>query len=87
MDGTAVSPAAEHLFKTRDDAPKLDEERAVLFHRVTAQLLFASQRARPDLRTAVSFLTKRVQSPDEDDYKKLARAIKYVRRTKFLSLK
>ena len=87
MDGTAVSPAAEHLFKTRDDVAKLDEERAALFHRVTAQLLFASQRARPDLRTAVSFLTKRVQSPDEDDYKKLARAIKYVRRTKFLRLK
>ena len=87
MDGTAATPAASHLFKTRDDAPKLDEERAALFHRVTAQLLFASQRARPDLRTAVSFLTKRVQEPDEDDYKKLARVIKYVRRTKFLRLK
>jgi len=87
MDGTAVTPAAEHLFKTRDNAPKLDNERAALFHRVTAQLLFASQRARPDLRTVVSFLTKRVQTPDEDDYKKLARAIKYVRRTKYLRLK
>lgn len=87
MDGTAVTPAAEHLFKTRDSAPKLDDQRAGLFHRVTAQLLFASQRARPDLRTAVSFLTKRVQAPDEDDYKKLARAIKYVRRTKYLRLK
>ena len=87
MDGTAVTPAAEHLFKTRDDAAKLDEKRASFFHRVTAQLLFASQRARPDLRTVVSFLTKRVQNPDEDDYKKLARAIKYVRRTKFLKLK
>ena len=87
MDGAAATPAADHLFKTRKDAPKLDEERATLFHRVTAQLLFASQRARPDLRTAISFLTKRVQAPDEDDYKKLARVIKYVRRTKFLRLK
>ena len=87
MNGTAATPAAEHLFKTRDDVPKLDEEHAALFHRVTAQLLFASQRARPDLRTVISFLTKRVQAPDEDDYKKLARAIKYVRRTKFLRLK
>jgi hypothetical protein len=87
MDGIAVTPAAEHLFKTRDDVAKLDEERAALFHRVTAQLLFASQRARPDLRTVVSFLTKRVQSPDEDDYKKLARAVRYIRRTKFLRLR
>ena len=31
-------------------------------------------------------MTKRVKSPDEDDYKKLARAIKYIRRTKFLRL-
>ena len=87
MDGAAATPAADHLFKTRKDAPKLDEERATLIHRVTAQLLFTSQRARPDLRTAISFLTKRVQAPDEDDYKKLARVIKYVRRTKFLRLK
>ena len=86
MGGKATTPAADHLFRTRDDAVKLDEERAELFHKVTAQMLFVAQRGRPDLRTAVSFLTKRVQSPDEDDYKKLARAIKYIRRTKFLRL-
>jgi len=33
------------------------------------------------------FLTKRVKAPDEDDYKKLARAIKYIRKTKFLQLR
>ena len=86
MDGYASTPAADHLFKTRDDAPKLDKERAELFHSKTAQILFGSQRARPDLRLVVSFLTKRVNEPDEDDYKKLARAMKYIRRTKFLRL-
>ena len=86
MDGMATTPAADHLFKVRDNAPKLNETKADLFHRVTAQLLFVAQRGRPDLRTAVSFLTKRVQEPDEDDYKKLARAIKYIRRTLFLRL-
>ena len=86
MDGVASTPAAEHLFKTRDDVPKLSPDKADLYHSITAQLLYASQRARPDLRTVVSFLTKRVQNPDEDDYKKLARAIRYVRRTKFLRL-
>ena len=86
MGGVATTPAADHLFKVRDSAPKLNEERAELFHRVTAQMLFVAQRGRPNLRTATSFLTKRVQNPDEDDYKKLARAIKYIRRTKFLHL-
>ena len=86
MKGVATTPAADHLFKVRDSAPKLNEERAELFHRVTAQMLFVAQCGRPDLRTAISFLTKRVQAPDEDDYKKLVRAIKYIRRTKFLRL-
>ena len=49
-------------------------------------MLFVAQRGRPDLRTALSFLCKRVKSPDEDDYKKLVRPIKYIRRTKFLRL-
>lgn len=66
FDGVASTPAADHLFKTRDNVSKLSEKQAELFNRVTAQILFVSQRGRPDLRTAVSFLTKRVQNPDED---------------------
>ena len=86
MGGVATTPAADHLFKVRDNVKKLPQDVADLFHRKTAQLLFVAQRGRPDLRTAISFLTKRVQSPDEDDYKKLVRLIKYVRRTKFLRM-
>ena len=40
MNGTSTSLVDEHLFKTRDKA-KLTDEQAELFHRVTAQLLFA----------------------------------------------
>ena len=72
MNDTATTPTADHLFKVRDNAPKLNKEQAELFHRVVAQLLFVAQRGQPDLQTVVSFLTKRVQAPDEDDYKKLA---------------
>jgi hypothetical protein len=88
MNGMATTPAADHLFKTRSDAPKLNKERAELFHRVTAQILFVVQHGRPDLRTAISFLTKRVgeDKTDEDDYKKLTRVAKYMRRTKFFRL-
>jgi len=34
----------------------------------------------------MAFLCTRVQEPDEDDYKKLGRVIKYLRQTKFLKL-
>ena len=60
MNGVTTTPVADHLFKTLSDAPKLNKERAELFHRVTAQSLFLAQHDRPDLRTVISFLTKQV---------------------------
>ena len=68
------------MLKTRSDSGYLDQETAELFHHVTAQLLFLGQRGRPDIRNAVSFLCKRVKSLDNDDYKKLHRVIKYLRK-------
>jgi hypothetical protein len=50
------------------------------------QLLYLSQRARPDIRTAVSFLCGRLTKPDQDDYKKLARVIKYLDSTVDMAL-
>lgn len=74
MAGEATTPAANHPTST-----PLNEAQAQLFHHLTAQLLFLSKRARPDIQTAVAFLTTRVKHPDIDDYKKLARVIKYLR--------
>jgi hypothetical protein len=79
MDGEAGTPASLHLFSIRDDPVLLDTPTAELFHHYTAKLLFLSRRARPDIQTAVSFLTKRVKAPDEDDYKKLRRTMQYLR--------
>ena len=88
MNGVATTPAADHLFKTRSDAPKLNKERTELFHRITAQIIFLARYGRPDLRTVISLLTKQVREDktDEDDYKKLTRVTKYMCRTKFLCL-
>ena len=49
MNGTATTPAADHVFKMRDNAPKLNKERAECFHHVVAQLLCVAQRGQPDL--------------------------------------
>ena len=61
--------------------------KAEIFHSLTMQLLYLGQRGRPDVLTAVSFLSGRVQAPDRDDYKKLARAIRYLRATQDLVLR
>lgn len=87
MNGIAPTPAANHLFTINDTNPcHLSESDAEYFHHAVAQLLFLCKRSRPDIQTAVSFLCTRVQRPDQDDFKKLARVIKYLRHTKNLFL-
>jgi len=46
-----------------------------------AKLLFLANQGRPDILLAVSFLTKRVKSPDLDDCKKILRIIGYLKET------
>lgn len=81
VEGTAKTPAAENLFEVSDSSPLLDAEGAENFHSATAKLLYLSKRARPDVLTAVAFLTTRVQHPSEEDDKKLTRALCYIQGT------
>lgn len=82
MRGGAATPAASHLFKVNENnAVLLEREQKEMFVHYVMQLLYLSQRARPDVRTAVSFLCSRLNKPDQDDYKKLARVMKYLQST------
>jgi hypothetical protein len=86
MAGTAATPASDHLFTVSEEPEYLDDTTSELFHHLTAKLLFLAKRARPDIQTVVAFLTTRVKRPDKDDYKKLARVIKYLRGSPDLAL-
>jgi hypothetical protein len=55
------------------------------FHHTTAQLLFLSCVCR-DIQTTVTFLTTRVKRPDQDDWGKLKRVLKYLNCTRYLRL-
>jgi hypothetical protein len=81
MAGESATPAASHLFQVNEDAEKLDEPTAQLFHHNVAKLLFLCKHARPDIHTAVTFLCTRVKEPDCDDYKKLAQTMRLLRGT------
>jgi hypothetical protein len=81
LNGPSITPAANFLFEVNPKATKLDPTAADFFHRLTAQLLYLSKQARPDLQTAVSFLTTQVQKPDEEDFRKLGRCVRYLKRT------
>jgi hypothetical protein len=88
----AATPASDHLFTVRDKEETeklglfLSREKAQQFHHSVAQLLFVSTRVRRDIQTAVSFLTTRVKKPDEDDWGKLRRLLRYLIGTKHLKL-
>ena len=86
FDGVATSPVANHLFDVNDDCENLSEEKAIFFHHIVYKLLFLCKRGRPDIQTAIAFLTTRVKCPDKDDLKKLYRVIKYLRSTSELVL-
>jgi hypothetical protein len=81
MAGELPTPAASHLFQINDDADKLDEDTAQFFHYNFARLPFLCKQARPNVQTAVAFLCNRVKAPGIDDYKKLARTMRYLRGT------
>jgi hypothetical protein len=83
---TSATPAADYLFAVREDGHKLNEEQATAFHHTVYQLLFTANRARHDIQTAVLFLTMRVQEPDEDDWGKLKRVLKYLNGMRYLKL-
>jgi hypothetical protein len=78
ITGTISSPASDNLFTVRSDAPKLNKEGINDYHSLTAKLLYAAKRARPDILLPVSFLSTRVREPDTDDLAKLHRVIRYL---------
>jgi len=76
VTGSAQSPAGENLFAVNEDAEKLSKSETEAFHSKTVELLYLSKHARPDILTAVVFLTMRVLNPDVDDTRKLNRVLK-----------
>ena len=79
MASVVATPSAEHLSSQINPNPMLlQPSTAEMFHHNVAKLLFLCKCACPDIQTAMAFLSQWVQKPDIDDYKKLARVMKYL---------
>ena len=81
ITGVVATPATNELFNVKENSPQLNCSEKEFYHALTAKLLYLGKRVRPDILTAVSYLVKKVQSPSEDDMKKLHRIVKYIRGT------
>ena len=79
--GTGKTPWNDDLFRVDDTSPRLPPDKAEIFHRVTAQGLFLCKRARPDISPVIAYLTTRVQCSNEDDWSKLCRMMRFLKRT------
>ena len=76
------TPAYRDLFETYDeDSKALNKEKSEIFHSITAKLLYITKRSRPDIETAVSYLTTRVSKSNERDWFKLMRVLSFLKHT------
>ena len=68
------------------ECDELNEKMKSDSHTHTAKGSFACKRGRPDIQTAMAFLTTRVTEPDEDDWKKSLRSMSHLKDTMHSSL-
>jgi len=86
MDGESATPVDNHLFMVNPHSPPLPTSESKSFHHYVAKLLFLCKRARPDIQTAVTYLSSRVKAPKIDELMKLRRVMRYLRATRDLPL-
>ena len=79
VKGAATTPATGVLFNVDTESAALSKKERERFHSTVAKLLYIAKRVRPDILTAVTALTTRVQDPREADMEKLARIVRYLK--------
>ena len=77
----AMMPAADNLFR-KGHGKKLNQERGENFHCMVTKGLFISKRARPNIQPMTAGSCTRVKEPDETDWSKLMRLMKYLNGTR-----
>lgn len=80
-DEKQETPAASNLLEVGKGS-KLDTKRHEIFHSFVAKNLFLSKRARLDIAPTVAILASRVQAPNQSDWNKLVRLMRYLHSTK-----
>jgi len=77
----ARHPWSDNLFKVDETSPLLPKQKAEDFHTFVAKTLFVLKRSRIDVIPAVAFLSTRVKAPTEQDWFKLKKMMRFLKRT------
>jgi hypothetical protein len=86
MAGEFANSAPNHLLTVNPSCLNLPANKSITFHHNVAKLLFLCKHARPNIQLPTAFLCTRVKAPYVDNYKKLARVMRYLRATCTMSL-
>jgi hypothetical protein len=86
VEGCAATPATEKLFIISEDSESLSGEMKEKFHSRVAKLLYLAKRVRPDILTAIAFLSTRIQVATVEDWSKLERVLKYINGSKDMGI-
>ena len=78
VTGYRATPAATTLYSIDETLPLLPDSGQEAFHSLVMKLMFLAQRARPDILTAVSFLSRRWGKATSEDKEKLDRILQYL---------
>ncbi len=65
---------------------ELDTARTALYRRVAVQLMYLANGTRPDISYAVSRLTSNMKAPNEGDWERTKRVLKYLSRTRNMGI-
>jgi hypothetical protein len=87
IDSKFPTPADDDFFIIDADSPLLPKDLAKKFHSRVQSCLYPAIRTRPDIATAVSFLSSRVTAPTQEDWKKLVRLLGYLNRYSSLGIR
>ena len=68
------------------DCKRMSQNKVVEFHNLVAKNLYATKQARPDNCQTITFLTRIVRVPDEDNFSKLVHFMQYITGTSTLPL-
>jgi Reverse transcriptase (RNA-dependent DNA polymerase) len=87
MVGESDTPHSADLFSINDKLGLMDSAKQELFHSRTQSLLYLAKRTRPDIQTSVGFLGRRVKKATGEDWNKISKVIKFIRKTKSVGLR
>jgi hypothetical protein len=77
----ALTPSNDKIFN-QDIGKALGDDRKEIFHTTVAKGLFLAKRGRPDIQGTIAMLCTRVKAPNEGDWNKLIRLMKYLNGTR-----